>query len=415
MNITGNTTSRGSTALPKWEFVFMMALLMALNALAIDIMLPGLQQIGASLGVEDENRRQFVVTAYVIGMGFGQLLFGPVSDRFGRKLPLLLGLAIYGFSSVLAAFIPSFGLLLAIRFIQGIGSASTRVISISIVRDLYGGRKMAEIMSLVMMVFMIIPILAPSVGQGILFVGEWHLIFMFLALFACAMFAWVLLRLPESLKPQDVRAFSVRSITSGFVMVLSNRSAALYILASTIIQSCMFAYITSAQQIYVGVFGLGTMFPIAFAGIGIVMAGAALTNSRMVGRFGMRRLSQTALIGFTITMAVWLAIDIIDQGTMPFWIFYLLLAIGWFQFGLLGANFNTMAMEPLGHIAGLGSSVLGFTSTAGSALLGSCVGLAFNGTTTPLITGFFVFAILTFIVTLLAERGKLFQPHNEEA
>ena len=409
---TKATSPAEQKRLPKWELVIMMALLMALNALAIDIMLPGLQQIGASLGVDDENQRQFVVTAYMIGMGLGQLFFGPLSDRFGRKPALLAGLIVYISASVFAGFVPTFATLLAVRFIQGVGSAATRVIAISVVRDLYGGRGMAEVMSLIMMVFMVIPIIAPTIGQSILFVGEWHLIFLFLALFSACMFVWVLGRLPESLKPADRRAFNVSSILAGFKIVLSNRTATLYILATTSVQACMFGYISSAQQVYIDVFAIGPLFPIAFAGIGVVMSVSALANSRMVGRFGMRRLSQSALIGFTLTMGIWLAVDLLYNGIMPFWMFYGFFAIGWFQFGWLGANFNTLAMEPLGHIAGLGSSILGFTSTAGSALLGSLIGLNFNGTTTPLIIGFFCFAIVTLIITIVAENGKLFQAPN---
>ncbi|PRX11636.1 UNVERIFIED_ORG: DHA1 family bicyclomycin/chloramphenicol resistance-like MFS transporter [Martelella mediterranea] len=392
----------------------MMAGLMALNALAIDIMLPGLQQIGASLGVEEENRRQFIVTAYVLGMGCGQLLFGPLSDRFGRKMPLLAGLALYLATSVCAAFVPSFALMLFVRVIQGVSSAATRVISISIVRDLYGGRMMAEVMSLIMMVFMIIPILAPSIGEVILLAGEWHLIFLFLALFSSAMFIWTLTRLPESLHPSDRRPFSIASIAGGFMLVIRNRSVAFYILATTFIQACMFGYITSAQQIYIGVFDLGKLFPVAFAGLGITMSCSALLNSRLVGRFGMRRLSQAGLIIFTTLIGIWLVLDLAYAGVMPFWLFYTMFCLAWLQFGILGANFNSMAMEPLGHVAGIGSSVLGFTSTAGSALIGSLVGQSFNGTTTPLITGFFTFAVGACIATVIAERGKLFQPHNPE-
>ncbi|WP_246072373.1 multidrug effflux MFS transporter [Martelella lutilitoris] len=400
--------------MPKWELVTMMALLMALNALAIDIMLPGLQQIGASLGVDEENRRQFIVTAYVLGMGCAQLLFGPLSDRFGRRAPLLAGLALYLVTSVFAAFVPSFALMLFARFVQGAGSAATRVISISIIRDLYGGRMMAEVMSLIMMVFMIIPILAPSIGQTILLAGEWHLIFVFLALFSACMFVWALVRLPESLNPADKRPFGLASIAGGFMMVLRNRTAAFYILATTFIQACMFGYITSAQQIYIGIFDLGKLFPVAFAGLGIIMSFSALLNSRLVGRFGMRRLSQAGLIIFTSVIGIWLALDLAYDGVMPFWLFYLMFCLAWLQFGILGANFNSMAMEPLGHIAGIGSSVLGFTSTAGSALIGSLVGQSFNGTTTPLIAGFFIFAICACIATVIAERGKLFRPQNPE-
>lgn len=412
---TGPVAGKPGPAMSKWEVVLMMAFLMALNALAIDIMLPGLQQIGASLGVENANNRQFIVTAYVFGLGFGQLFFGPFSDRFGRRPSLLIGVLVYLAGSLAAAIVPSFTTMLVIRFIQGVGSASTRVLTISIVRDLYGGRKMAEVMSLVMMVYMIIPIVAPTIGQSILFVGEWPLIFLFLALFSAVMFLWVLIRLPETLDPKDVRTFGVISVARGFAIVLSNRTAALYMLAATLIQSCMFGYITSAQQIYTEVFAIGTLFPIAFACIGIVMSVSALVNARMVGRFGMRRLSQTALIGFVATMALWLVLDLAYRGHMPFWLFYAMFAIGWFQYGWLGANINTLAMEPLGHIAGTGSSVLGFASTAGSALLGSLVGLAFNGTTTPLVAGFFCFGATTLIVVFIAERGKLFQSHNPAA
>ncbi|MET3601939.1 multidrug effflux MFS transporter [Martelella mangrovi] len=398
----------------KWELVAMMAGLMALNALAIDIMLPGLKQIGASLGVEAENQHQFIITSYVLGFGIAQLAYGPLADRFGRKLPLLVGLAIYFAGAVTCAFVPTFTALLLVRFCQGLGAAATRVISVAVVRDLYGGRKMAEIMSLIMMVFMIIPVIAPSIGQTIMFLGDWHLVFVFLGLAALGNFFWVTFRLPETQHPEDVIQLTPKAVAHSFLYVLSHRVALFYTLATTFIMACIFGFVTSAQQVYIDIYGLGALFPLAFAGIGVTMAASSLANSRIVGKIGMRRLSHGALIGFVLTNGVWLAIDLIFAGAMPFVLFYLIFMIAWFQFGWIAPNFNALAMEPLGHVAGAASSVLGFASTAGSALLGAMIGLSFNGTTTPMIAGFFVFALVALGLTLIAEKGKLFQPHNPE-
>ena len=193
----------------KREFIALAAFLMATNSLAIDIMLPALQQIGSSLGVLNENHRQFVVTAYLIGFGGAQLIYGPLSDRFGRRIPLLIGLTIYVISAFGIALIPSFAGLLALRFIQGLGSAATRVITISIVRDVFGGRLMAEVMSLIMMVFMIVPVIAPGSGQVILLFSTWHMIFVFIGVMATLVGLWMYFRLPETLKPENVRPLTV--------------------------------------------------------------------------------------------------------------------------------------------------------------------------------------------------------------
>ena len=256
----------------KIEFIALMALLMALNALAIDIMLPGLQEIGASLGVENENHRQYVISAYLIGFAIAQLAYGPVSDRFGRRVPMFFGLAVYIVSSLCAILVPSFAALLALRFIQGIGSAAMRVITVSIVRDIFGGRAMAEVMSLIMMVFMVVPVLAPGTGQVVMLFGEWHLIFVFMAVMAAVIGAWMYVRLPETLHPEDVRPFTARSVLEGFRIVLTDRVALCYTLASTFIFGALFGFINSAQQIYVGIYGLGVWFPVAFAGVGMQFA-----------------------------------------------------------------------------------------------------------------------------------------------
>ncbi|MGK6314935.1 multidrug effflux MFS transporter [Neorhizobium sp. DT-125] len=412
MTNPSQTTATRLREMGRAEFIAMMAMLMALNALAIDIMLPGLQEIGASLGVENENHRQYVVSSYVFGLGVAQLLYGPLSDRFGRRKPMLFGIGVYIVCSICIVVVPSFGALLALRFIQGAGAAATRVITISIVRDVYGGRAMAEVMSLIMMVFMIVPIIAPGTGQLIMFAGNWHLIFLFIAIVSLAIGFWTYARLPETLDPADVRPFTVSSILDAFRIVLTNRIALCYTIASTFIFGALFGFINSAQQIYVGIYELGIWFPVAFAAVAIFMSTASFLNARFVGRFGMRRLSHGSLMGFIIVTLLWLLVQVFGPQPMPVLLFLAFFSLAMFQFGWIGANFNSLAMEPLGHVAGTASSVLGFMSTVGGSIIGVVIGQAFDGTALPLVAGFFAVSIVGLIFVLIGEKGKLFQPHN---
>ncbi|MBL8579530.1 MAG: multidrug effflux MFS transporter [Mesorhizobium sp.] len=396
--------------IPRWEFIALAAALMALNALAIDIMLPGLQQIGASLGVENENHRQYVITAYIAGFGICQLFFGPLSDRFGRRPPLLAGLAVYVAAALAAAFAPSFETLLILRFVQGMGAAATRVITVSVVRDVFGGRAMAEVMSLVFMVFMVIPVVAPGMGQIVMLFSEWHMIFVVMALIALAITIWATFRLPETLHPEYRRAFNVRTIADGFRIVLTNRVSLCYMLATTAIFGALFGFINSAQQVYVGIYGLGVWFPVLFAAVAGMMAVSSFVNSRLVGRFGMRKLSHGALVGFIAVTSLWFVLSLFGQ--LPIYVFVPLFAAAMLQFGWIGSNFNSIAMEPLGHLAGTASSVQGFTQTLGGGVIGATIGQLFDGTTTPLAAGFCAVSLVALVFVLIAERGKLFQSHS---
>ncbi|MCF1455525.1 Bcr/CflA family efflux MFS transporter [Agrobacterium vitis] len=396
----------------KLEFVFLCAALMAMNALAIDIMLPALQQIGEALNVVNENHRQYVVTSYLIGFGCAQLVYGPLSDRFGRRTPMLIGLIVYVLAALAITIVPSFAGLLILRFIQGAGSAGTRVITISIVRDVYGGRQMAEVMSLIMMVFMIIPVIAPGTGQIIMFFGNWHLIFLFIAVGGILTSMWMHMRLPETLTPENRREFTPKVIFEGFKIVLTNRIALFYTLASTFIFGALFGFINSAQQIYMGIYGLGVWFPFAFAAVAIFMALSSYVNSKLVGRIGMRRLSHGSLLGFITINALWLMAETFGPTPLPFVVFMAFFAVSMFQFGWIGGNFQTLAIEPLGHVAGTASSVLGFISTIGGSVLGAIVGQAFDGTSRPLVAGYFFLGVIGLVFVLIAEKGKLFQPHN---
>lgn len=397
--------------IPRWEFIALAAALMAVNALAVDIMLPALQQIGAALNVESENHRQYVITAYFAGLALALLAYGPISDQFGRRKPLLFGLGIYVLAAFAAAFAPSFETLLLLRFVQGIGAASTRVIAVSVVRDRFGGRQMAEIMSLIFMVFMVVPVVAPAMGQIVMLFSEWHMIFIVMAVSALAITLWAAIRLPETMHPEDRRPLSVLSIARGFRTVLTTRMSLWYTLASMTIFGALFGFINSAQQVYVGLYGLGVWFPAVFAAIAGMMSVSSFLNSRLVVKFGMRKLSHGALIGFLLVSAIWLVWSL--TGPVPFAAFIVLFALAMFQFGWIGSNFNSISMEPLGHIAGTASSVQGFMQTLGGGMIGAAIGQSFDGTTVPLAIGFCGVASVGLVMVLIAEKGKLFRGQHD--
>jgi MFS transporter, DHA1 family, multidrug resistance protein len=402
--MTSSSTTAGG--LSRVEFIALIAALMALNALAIDVMLPALPYMGKALGIANENERQFVIGAYMLGFGFAQLAFGPLSDRYGRRAPLLIGLVVYIAAAFAAIFAPTFGILLALRFTQGLGAAGTRVIAVSVVRDLFSGRAMAEIMSLTFMVFMAIPIVAPSVGQVILLTGPWHYIFIFMAGLASVFSLWAYFRLPETLPVAKRRPLTFTSVVGGFRIVFTNRVALSYALAGTFLFGAMFGFISTSQQIFGEHYGLGPYFPIAFAGMAGMMSVSSFLNSRIVQRFGMRRLSHFAVLVYISVAVVLLFLALTIE--VPFWLFFGLLVIIMFMFGWAASNMNALSMEPLGAVAGTASSVFGFTQTVGGALLGTFIGQQFNGTIVPVAAGYVCMGLLALGCVLIAERGKLF-------
>lgn len=388
------------------QFIAIIASLMALNAVAIDIMLPAFPNISGSYGITDANRIQHILLSYVIGFGLAQLFFGPVSDRFGRRAPLFIGIALYAFCAVAGAFAPSFEILLVARFLQGVGAAATRVIAISVVRDTHSGRGMAATMSLVMMVFMVVPVFAPMIGQVMILAGDWHLIFIFMAFVSLAVGAWALFRLPETLHEEYRRPLTVKSISQAFAIVLSNRIALFYTLATSFYFGSLFGFLNVAQPIYVNIYGLGSYFPIAFAAVAVVMAGSSFLNSRLVGRFGQRRLSHGALLAY-FGLSLLLA-GLTAMGPIPFWLFFGISMLMMPLFGFVGSNFNSIAMEPLGAIAGTASSTLGFAQTVGGGVVGALIGQAYDGTVFPLAAGYAMVSAVAVAMVLIAEKGRLF-------
>lgn len=389
------------------ELVAMVACFMALNALGIDIMLPALPDIAASFGVTNKTDEQLVIVVYVAAFGVAQLAYGPLSDSYGRRPVLIAALVANLAATFFCLIAPSYGAFLAARAVQGASAAAARVIAVAVVRDLLAGREMARVMSLALVVFMIVPILAPAVGQIVLLFGPWRWTFGFLFLWAFIVAAWTWLRLPETRPPELRTPLSVVSAVRSYADVARNRIALGYTLAGGIAFGSLFGFLTTAQAVFVDVYGLGVWFPAAFACVAGSLSIAAFVNSRLVTRLGMRRISHFCLAGFTAISAVH-AVLLMTTGPEPLWRYLTLLCTAMLLFGMIGANFNAIAMEPLGARAGTGAAFSGFVSTTGSAALGAVLGRFYDGTPTPLIVGQVCFGLAALAVVWLTERGRLF-------
>lgn len=399
--------SSADLPMPKWEFVALVAALMALNAFAIDIMLPAMGVIAEHYQLSDPNQQQWLLYAYLLGFGAPQLVFGPVSDRFGRRNLLLACIAMYTVFAFLCMATSSFMMLLVVRFMHGIFSSGIRVIATSIVRDLTVGRAMASIMSLVMTIFMIIPIIAPAIGQAVLAFASWQWTFGVLGVAAILLGIWVFFRLPETLDSEDQRDLSFTRIREGFGQVLGTPVTLGYMVASGVIFGALFSFIAASEQIFSDVFGVGEQFALWFAIVASVLALANFTNSKIVERFGMRRLSHSVLIGFTVLAFInFVLMSVVGE---RFMIFLPLFALTFGCFGMLGANFSALAMEPQGKVAGTASAVYGFFTSTVASGFGFLVSSQFNGTVAPILLGFVGLGLLSLTIILITERGKLFE------
>ncbi|WP_375251164.1 multidrug effflux MFS transporter [Sphingomonas sp.] len=388
------------------EFVGLIAALMALTALGIDSMLPALPAMGVSLGAPDANARQFVITAFVLGFGAGQLVHGPLSDRFGRRRSLLVAMLVYIVANALCALSISFTLLLVARVLGGFAIAAARVNAVAIVRDCFEGRAMARIMSITFIVFMIVPVLAPGFGAGVLLFGNWRDIFWAVALATALVFIWFAMRMPETMHAEDRHPISVARIASGWRMALSDRWSLGYTIAATALLSALYGYINSIQQVMAEVFGRANLLILIFATTAGTMAVANLANASLVMRVGTRRLGHGAVVVLIASAALHLLIATTGHETLL--TFAVLQAVTMACFGLASSNFSAMAMENMGHIAGTASSVQGFISITAAAALGALIGQAFDGSTVPLTAGFLGAGIVALTVVAITERGRLF-------
>ena len=391
------------------QFVVLMAALMALSAFGIDAMLPALPAIAHSYKVVRANDQQLVVTVFLLSFGAAQLFYGPLLDRYGRKPVVLWGLAFYALFSLMAAMAPSFELLLLARALQGMAISTTRVAPISIVRDCYSGRRMAQVMSLTFLVFMAVPILAPTLGQAVILVGSWRWIFGVLAIASAFVAVWTLIKLPETLKPQDRREINFKEVADAFRITLRSRLGMGYTLAMTVVFGALFGFINSAPQVFAQALDAPRAFTLSFAGIAGFIALSSLLNARLVNRLGMRTISHAALLGFITLAAIHAAVALSGRETLAS--FVILQALTMFCFGLMSGNFGAMAMEPLGHVAGAAASAQGFISMVGGSIIGFVIGQLFDGTLVPITLGYTVCGLTGLGIVLIAERGRLFAPH----
>ena len=392
------------------EFVVMMAALMASNALAIDAMLPALPAIGEALDVDEDNRRQLVIAVYLLGFGVSQLFYGPLSDRLGRKWLLVGGLFAYALFALMAGLAGSFELLLAARTLQGVAAGATRVLVVSIVRDCYHGSAMARVMSMTMIVFMIVPVLAPAFGQAVLAVSTWRHIFIGLGVYGAVLTVWMAIRLPETLAPENKRSLSVRHIAAAAMTTLRIRQSIGNTMALTLLMGALFAFISSIQQIVFDVFGRPEALALVFAMIAGPMALSSYANSRLVMRLGARRILLFALSAFTsVSVAHLILASTVGEGL---WAFVAMQAMTMIFFGMIGANAGALAMEPLGHVAGTASSLQGVITSVGGALIGFLIGQQFDGSIIPFLIGFSACGLGALATAVWANRTPCHDSHD---
>ena len=382
-----------------------MATLTALAALSIDMVLPALPSIGASLGVTRANDNQLIVSLFFLGFGVGQLFYGPVSDTVGRKPAAFAGLALFSVGCVMALTSRSFPLMLTGRFLQGIGVAGPRTITLALVRDRFEGREMARVMSLITVVFILVPVVAPAMGQTVLALSGWRAVFG--VYLAAGLFAtiWFAVRQEETLASARRMPFALGRIAGAAREVVSHRQSIGYTIASGLIFGALLGYLSSAQQILQQQYALGPRFPVFFAMVAISIGAASLANASLVIRYGMRSLATWSLRGICVVSIAFAAIAGASFGHPPLWALMTYLMASFFGIGLLFGNLNALAMQPLGHIAGTGAAIVGATSMLISLVLGTWIGQSYNGTVLPLVIGFAALSACAMLVSWWAENG----------
>jgi DHA1 family bicyclomycin/chloramphenicol resistance-like MFS transporter len=395
--------TKAETHLSFTEFVVLISLMMGLTALSIDAMLPALPQIGSDLNVQNANDRQLVISMIFLGLSFGQLFFGPLSDSTGRKPAIYAGLGLFMVGTVQCLLATSFAMLLVGRLLQGLGASAPRAVTLALVRDQFAGRAMARVMSFVMTVFILVPMLAPSMGQALLNISGWRAIFVAYLLLATVVLAWFALRQPETLAPEKRAPFSGRRIAGAARLVTGNRLALGYTVTAGLVSGAFIGYLNSAQQIFQEQYALGERFPIYFSVIASAIGLASLSNARLVVRLGMRLLVRGSLLIIALLALAALAGLTLATGPLPLWLFMAYLMLSFFCVGILFGNLNSLAMEPLGQVAGIGAAVVGAGSTLISTVLGTLIGQSYNGTILPLVLGLGILSGLSLLVVRWAE------------
>lgn len=406
--ITLSDLNERRPALGRVEFTSLLAMSMALAALGIDLLLPAFGAIRAELGLPATSTAPAaLITAYFVGLAAGQLLYGPLADRFGRRPALYLGYGIYAVGALAGALSPNLGLLIATRFVWGLGAAGPRVVTLAVIRDTFSGERMSRAMSFVFAVFILVPVLAPALGAGIVAVASWRWVFGACLLAACVMALWAV-RLPETLREEHRRELRLERVLAAARFVASERQTVAYTLAMTALYGSFTSYLASSEIIFGETFDRAAAFPVLFGGLAIVMGGAMLANARLVGRVGTRRLAHRVLLVYVAVGAVLVVVALATSGRPPLPVFLVAMAAMLSSHALLIPNFNTIAMAPMAAVAGTASSVIGAVQIAAGALLGAILDRAFDGTVRPLAFGFLAYGLMALALVLWGERGRLF-------
>lgn len=386
--------------------MILVAFLISIGAMGTDLMLPALDTIGRDLSVADANDTHFVVTSFFLGMAVGQLIVGPLSDSLGRKPAIYLGYGIFVAGCFLSMFAENWTVMLIGRTLQGLGAAAPRIVTVALVRDQYEGRAMARILSIVMAVFILVPILAPAMGQGLIYLGGWRMTFIGLAVFAVVATVWLAARQPETLPANLRRSFQAASIWNGIREILGSRIALGYTMATGLMYGVFVGYLGSAQQIFAITFGVGDLFVIYFAISAASIGAASLLNARLVLGLGMRRLNGIALVCMTVlSFGFWALLSVFD-GIPPLSLFLVWQLATFFCVGIIFGNLNALSLEPLGHMAGLGAAFVGSISTFLSLPLAWAIGHLFDGTVFPLVAGFAILGLATCFVVVWTDRPQ---------
>ncbi|MDE0310175.1 MAG: multidrug effflux MFS transporter [Acidiferrobacterales bacterium] len=398
------TPSNSVTSLRTVEFVPLVALLMSLVALSVDAMLPALPVIGRDLGTQHPNEAQYVITALFIGLGIGQLFFGPLSDAIGRRPAIVAGLVVFIVGCLASVFASSFEMMIVGRVLQGLGASSPRIVTMALVRDQYSGVQMARILSFIMAVFILVPAVAPLLGQTIMWLGGWRSIFTTFLIVAVTVLIWFLSRHPETLRPADRRPLSPKLIGEAVGDFLTVRSSVAYTFAIGLVCSPFVAFLNSAQQIFQDAYSTGSYFPLYFGILALAIGFGSLANDRLLLHYGMHQIVRSAAFAATAVSFVALVVLVAFDGLPPLWLYMAYMLPLFVSMGALFGNLNALAMQPLGHIAGVGAALVASIATFISVSFGTLIGQTFDGTVYFLVGSFALFGLLTVIAIHWANR-----------
>ena len=386
------------------EFTVLVAFLMSIVAISIDALLPALDLIRSDLLIANPNHAQLLISSIFVGLAIGQLITGPLSDAWGRKIVLYIGIGIFLVGSVLCFFAGSLEWLIVGRLIQGLGVSGPYVAAVSIVRDKYMGRDMARVMSLVMMIFIMVPAVAPSLGEAVLYIASWRYIFVLYIFYSISIGCWIFLRLEETLAPADRIPFCAKNFKSGFLEVIRHRATLSYMFCMGICFGSFIGYLNSSQQIFQVQFSAGKYFALYFGILALVMGGASLMNSRLVESLGMFFICKRSFLSIILISVIFLIVHFVVD--IRLWMFVVYAAVLFFCFGLIFGNLNAMAMEPMGHIAGIASAIIGAVSSVLSMLIGTAIGQLYNNNLIPIVSGFLIFGIIALSLLIYSENYR---------